>query len=125
MLGGLYDFFAHHAKLTQFVGLVVFILVIVASATAISCHNCSKKEKTKCAQNSGLGYSVNVIILILACFMVLYHIYSLYVLFDGKSHVVKAHNMIMNHLKRTKPVPTSQQLETAVTRAFGSKNYLN
>lgn len=124
MLGGLYDFFAKHQVMTQAVGLIVFILVLIGASTAISCHNCindDSKSKEDC-KGGNFGNLVNIVILVLAILMVLYHCYSLFVLLDGHSMVAKAHGMVMNQINsRRGPAPTAQQVEMAFSKAFGPK----
>ena len=68
MFGGLYDYFAGNPVFAQLIGLVVFILIIVGTSTAISCHNCSVEQKSKCADGAELGHTVNVTVLVYSYF---------------------------------------------------------
>ena len=59
------------------VGIVAFILVIIAVSQGISCHNCvndDSKSKEDCQGDNDIGYYLNVFVLVVACIMVLVHI---------------------------------------------------
>ncbi len=124
MLGGLYDFFMQHQTISQFIGLIVFILVVIGTASAISCHNCvndSSKSKEDC-KGGDLGNNINIILLVVSILMILYHCYSLFVVLGGKSAFHKVSTMVKNQInKRSGPTPTVQEVEMAFSKAFGSK----